>query len=97
MEEKSFFDSPTGGDSGAPTNLPPKTPVKKKIKTDLTGSSGKKKRRLFMEGGPGGSGDKKKHKTHLAKDPTGIINTPKIHRPLSGFNLAGRPALLQNE
>lgn len=53
----------------------------------MGGSAGAKKN---SGGGPAASAT-------IAKDPTGQVATKKIARPLSGFNLAGRPGILQDK
>ena len=98
-EAERFFSTPSAGDSGAPTAPPPAattaTPKKRKKSVANPGTGGKAKRKhshagtsaAGTSGGGGGS----------AKDPTGLTGAKKIARPLSGFNLAGRPGLLQTK
>ena len=98
-EAERFFSTPSAGDSGAPTAPPPAattaTPKKRKKSVANPGTGGKTKRKhshagtsaAGTSGGGGGS----------AKDPTGLTGAKKIARPLSGFNLAGRPGLLQTK
>ena len=83
---ETFFASPPSGDSGASGSTPGK-----KIKTEVTSTGKKKKKR--PDGAPHSSDASKKKP--LNKDPTGILAPKKIPRPLSGFNLAGRPGLLK--
>ena len=89
-EAERFFSTPSAGDSGAPP-APPNTPS--------TLSSRKKKKSLASAH----SATKlKKHSSGSshsvpAKDPTGLSGIRKISRPLSGFNLAGRPGFLQTK
>ena len=78
-----FFAAPTPGDSGAPQATEGLTPSKRRKSTMHTTNpiSGKKK---------------KASSETLTKDPTGQTAIKKIQRPLSGFNLAGRPGILQD-
>lgn len=97
-EAERFFSTPSAGDSGAPTAPPPAattaTPKKRKKSVANPGTGGKTKRKhshagTSAAGTSGGGGS--------AKDPTGLTGAKKIARPLSGFNLAGRPGLLQTK
>ena len=88
-EAERFFSTPSAGDSGAPA-APPNTPSttsskKKKKSAASTTHSATKFKKKSSNGGH----------TATAKDPTGLTGIRKIPRPLSGFNLAGRPGLLQ--
>ena len=85
-EIERFFSSPSAGDSGAPTD-PTSASGGSKRKT-IPASTSKFKKKKHSEHGGGGGGSS-------AKDPTGLTGVKKISRPLSGFNLAGRPGMLQ--
>ena len=89
MAEPGFFASPSMGDVGAPS-----TPSKKAMSSAGATSSKKKKRRSQVTSS--GAAGLTKKKIKISKDPTGQ-QTPKTvpsRRPLSGFDLAGRPGLL---
>ena len=87
-----FFAGPPSGDSGASTS----TPGKKK-RTSIGGISKIKKKKRGVEVGGGSGGDNLSAvKKFINKDPTGLLAPTKIQRPLSGFNLAGRPGLLKD-
>ena len=96
-EAERFFSTPSAGDSGAPSTAAPggvaATPLKKKFKKSphTPGSS----KRKHVPGTPSSSSSKTSSST--AKDPTGQTGVRKISRPMSGFNLAGRPGLLQSK
>ena len=92
---EAFFNPPPPGDSGASGG----TPGKKKSQSAGSGSKVKKKKRTGETssagaGGVSGEGGGKVKKP-INKDPTGVLAPTKIPRPLSGFNLAGRPGLLK--
>ena len=58
-------------------------------------TQGKKKKRKGMEG-TSSAGAKAKTKKNVNKDPTGLLAPSNVRKPLSGFNLAGRPGLLKD-
>ena len=83
-----FFAAPTPGDSGAPHAAEGNTPSKRRKSSMAPATSGIVKKK---------KPDGKKTSETLTKDPTGQTAIKKIQRPLSGFNLAGRPGILQDQ
>ena len=80
------------GDYGAPKAPPTASTTLGKRKKSVTtpGIVGKSKRKHSHAGTSAAGGG-----SSFAKDPTGLTGVRKIVRPLLGFNLAGRPRLLQ--
>lgn len=88
-----IFAGPPSGDSGASGT----TPGKKKRRTGDFGPGAGTRPKKKAPAGPGGGGGEGSAKKMVNKDPTGLLAPKKILRPLSGFNLAGRPGLLKEE
>ena len=93
-----FFASPSAGDVGAPAtpiSSTASTPGKKRRSSHHPGSGKKKSKEL--SGSATAATSSSSSSSATAKDPTGQTAVKKISRPLSGFNLAGRPGILQDK